>query len=147
MRAIFLFFIAFVTLYSCDDRDEYVSPFIETVTLTKGNMSAYTNNPTQHGEVITKKADWDAFRTNYWQSGYANPDANNIDFDKEVVVLVFDKPRTTGGFYCDITSIKKQENDVLVTTKYSGADDGTTMATRPCHIVKMAKPDKPITFQ
>lgn len=147
MRAIFLFFIALVTIYSCDDRDEYISPYIDSTTLVKGNMSTYTNNPTQHGETITKKADWDNFKTNFWPSGYANPDANNIDFDKEIIILVFDKPRSTGGYYADILSVMNRENDVLITTKYGGADDGTTMATRPCHIVKIPKPAKPIVFQ
>ncbi|MFD0862410.1 protease complex subunit PrcB family protein [Sungkyunkwania multivorans] len=79
--------------------------------------------------------------------GYPLP---NIDFDKEMVVILCMGQKNTGGYSIDIDSVEELEGTrrIWVRENGPGPNDMATMAlTEPFCIVKMTATDKKIVFE
>jgi hypothetical protein len=151
MKNLILLSILFLTI-SCskNDNQDNTNIFPQTISpilISKGVVFYGNYNLTQHGEVISSQSDWNNFRNNYWIEGLSYPEANNVNFSTEMIILVFDTPRTTGGYDATINSIVENTSDIIVEVLYTGIGDVTGMPTRPYHFVKVPKSTKPVVFQ
>jgi hypothetical protein len=147
-KILILTFSLFLLLnFGCDKKDDsHTYPIdISFTEIRKGDVFTANYNPTQHGEIFTNQNDWDYFVDSIWQIDPI-PSEANVNFSKNIVIAVFDKPRTTGGYDIEIKSIVENEQNVVVNFQ-TGAGDVTQMPTRSYHIVKIPKTTKPITFE
>lgn len=72
-----------------------------------------------------------------------------IDFDKDMIIAVFQGEKTTGGYSIEINRITEKENVIEVSILETSPGPGcmvTKMLTSPYHIVKLAKQTKEIKF-
>lgn len=149
MKKLVVVFFAILSL-SCSDDSLPIPAASLTITpvlIDKGLIFNANYNGTQHGEVIVNQSDWDNFRNNYWVDGITVAEANNINFNTQMILLVFDSPRTTGGYDAVINSISENNLNIMVQVAYSGNGDATQLPTRPYHFVKIPKSTKPVVFQ
>jgi hypothetical protein len=111
--------------------------------------------------IIKTQGEWDDFRERIRlivdRKTYEEPALpfrnSNIDFDKEMVVVVYMGQRNTGGYSTEITQIKEREDEIRVyyreTSPSFGGSNGdavTQALTSPYHIIKLEKIDKGINF-
>ncbi|WP_326369089.1 hypothetical protein [Flavobacterium sp. SUN046] len=151
MKIITLCILLFITL-GCNKNDDSTSFSPQTISPTliyNGGYGNFNYNPTLHGEVITSQSDWDNFRTNYWLYGFQINEANNINFNNEMLLLAFDAPRTTtsGTLEVNFDSIIENQNNITAHLSISGQAGLGQMPSRICHFVKIPKSNKPIVFQ
>lgn len=72
-----------------------------------------------------------------------------IDFNKEMVIAVFQGEKSTGGYSIEINRITEKENEIEVSVLETSPGPGcmvTKALTSPYHIVKLAKQIKEIKF-
>ncbi len=132
---------------SNDESTSNVTTSITPVLISKGAVFNSNYNLAQHGEVIDTQTAWDNFRNNYWTGGLTLAEANNVNFSTEMIVLVFDSQRTTGGYDALINTVTENNLNIIVQVSYTGSGDATQMPTRPYHFVKIPKSTKPVLFQ
>ncbi len=79
---------------------------------------------------------------------HINQELQPIDFDISTLVAVFDQTRNSGGFSIDIVEIIEYEQQVDVSIGRLNEEVGgiTQAPTRPYHIVKIPKIDKPFVY-
>lgn len=130
----------------CSCNDDYEHQDITPVLISKGIIFNGNYNPTQHAEVFYNQTEWEDFKNNIWQLAEF-PSESNVDFNEDIVITVFDLPRTTGGYDVTITSITENDENIIVSISYTGNGDATQMPTRPYHFVKISRTAKPIIFQ
>ncbi len=71
----------------------------------------------------------------------------NIDFDKDMVIAVFDQVLGSGGSKIQIEKIRETPEKVLVDVRYirpAGNVFSTTVMNQPYHIVVLPKIDKKV---
>lgn len=149
MKNLILIIALFLTL-SCsksEGNSSFTPQIITPVLIDKGMIFNSSYNPTQHGEIISLQTEWDNFRNSYWIDGLTIAEANNVNFSTEMIVLVFDNPRTTGGYDALINTITENTTNIVVQVSYTGSGDATQMPTRPYHFVKIPLSAKPVLFQ
>jgi hypothetical protein len=99
--------------------------------------------------VFSDSASWaDAYARVYMNHGRP-PSVSNVDFTREMVVLVALGTRSSGGFAIGIDSARSTSTDVgvYVHTTSPGATCGTTAAlTQPVHAVAMPRTTLPVRF-
>lgn len=93
--------------------------------------------------VITNQTDWQNLIDQMNSVDPTTPEAD-IDFDIYEVIAVFDEGKTTGGYSIDITNIIELEKEIEVDRLHKGND--TQIVTKPFHIVKIPKINKPVVF-
>jgi hypothetical protein len=151
MKTILLSLIFFIIL-SCDNSDDNNSFTQQTITPTliyKGGFGDLEYNPTQHGVVITTQSDWDNFRNTYWINGLQINEANNVNFNNEMVLLAFDDPKTTtsGTLEVNFNSVIENGNNISVDLEFIGQAGMGQMPSRICNFVKIPKSTKPVVFE
>lgn len=150
MKTIILTLISICMFLSCKKSDDgFKTQNITPILVYDGAFSSFVYNPTQHGIIITTQSDWDSFRNNYWIYGKQISEANAINFDAEMLLLAFDKPRTTttGTLKVSFESIIENQENIAVHIKYSGEPGYGQSPSRICNFVKIPKSNKPIAFQ
>ena len=146
MKTIILILSIFlVTSCSNDDNQTAQSIPVTFTEISKGELFNGNYNPTQHGEVFNNATDWNNFKNNIWQLANFRPESD-IDFNNDIVITVFDEPRSTGGHSIDITSVIDNGENVVVTFDKLMNGDDTAIPTRPYHFVKIPITSKPIEF-
>ena len=119
--------------------------------VSKGNLfGAGKEGFKKENLVISSKKVWKSF---LHQMDEANKISetfeNSIDFSKDVIVVVIDEVRNTGGFSIEITEVVSKDASLLVKIHSKGPKptDMVTMAiVQPYHIIKMTKTNKKILF-
>ncbi len=147
MKTIILILSLFLATSCSNDDNNHTAQFTPVTfsEISKGELFNGNYNPTQHGEVFNNSTDWNNFKNNVWQLADFPPESD-IDFNNDIVITVFDEPRSTGGHSIDITSIIDNGQSVVVTFDKLMNGDATTIPTRPYHFVKIPTTSKPIEF-
>jgi len=104
MKTIILILSLFLAT-SCSNDDNNQTAQSTPITfseISKGELFNGNYNPTQHGEVFNNSTDWNNFKNNVWQLADFPPESD-IDFNNDIVITVFDEPRSTGGHSIDIS--------------------------------------------
>jgi len=128
------------TLISCGDNDDYQLNF---TTIEQGTDSALATDLVQLFRATTQ-AEWD----DLWAQHKANvtppPQQPAVDFSRQMVIAVFDREQTSGGYSIEITQIKKRLERLAVFATRSEPGDNcatTTALTSPFHIVSVEPSD------
>ncbi|WP_166666209.1 protease complex subunit PrcB family protein [Myroides indicus] len=95
--------------------------------------------------VITNQTDWQNLID---QMNSVDPTApeTDVDFNNYEVIAVFDEGKTTGGYSIDIINITEFEKEIEVEVDRLHKGNDTQIATKPFHIVKIPKINKPVVF-
>lgn len=122
-------------------------PYIYPNSLAKGSLSGNENIPKQN-IVITNANDWNILlerMNSYYQSQGFKNSFSEIDFDKDMVIAVFDDVQNHCCDTIDITEIFESESNVVISVRKLWFGASSAIA-QPFHIVKIAKNTKPIKF-
>lgn len=95
--------------------------------------------------VITNQTDWQNLINQMNSIDPTAPEAD-VDFNNHEVIAVFDEGKTTGGYSIDIVNITEFEKELEVEVGRLHKGDVTQIATKPFHIVKIPKINKPVVF-
>mmetsp|Transcript_64142 Transcript_64142/g.101771 ORF Transcript_64142/g.101771 Transcript_64142/m.101771 type:complete len:199 (-) Transcript_64142:230-826(-) len=114
--------------------------------IAQGHSSGVDNECTN---VIREESKWKEFwneHTKIYSLGA--PDLVDVNFENEMVVCVCVGTKSSGGYSVQVTSVEDRGDDLLVSFVTSSPSGMTTMAlTQPHHIIRIARSDKPISFQ
>ena len=119
--------------------------------LSKGNLfGAGSEGFKKENIIISSKEGWKSFLSKVDTTNKVSETFENaIDFSKEMVVVIVDKVRNSGGFSVEITEAVKEGNTLLIKVKTEGPkplDMVTQAIEQPYHIVKINKTNKEIKF-
>lgn len=153
MKKIFLISILSMTLINCssdDNNDSFIPQNIDFTTIGQGLISSYItieqlNTIEQENTVITNPTDWNQLLE--LLDGIVEISETNIDFNTFQIVVSIDEERGHTGHWLEISEIMENENNITVTILNGEYDSGYTAISRPYHIVKIPKPDKPVVFE
>lgn len=115
-------------------------------TISKGFNSGHIEK--KH-YVIENEAEW----KNLWGKtnsiSIPQPELPEVDFNKEMVIAVFQGEKSTGGYSIEIVNIVEDSKITVFYKEFSPepGDFVTQALTQPYHIVKIKKTDKEIVFQ
>ena len=96
--------------------------------------------------VIKNKTDWNKLKT---QLGNFHTDKfkeKDIDFNKYMVIAVFDETRPYIGYSIHIAQIFSTRNRLVITVHNENKGGLGAMQTIPFHIVKVPLIEKPVVF-
>lgn len=140
---------------ACSNDDNKQSKESEPVVITMGNVvhgslvaKGEMGGPYFADElftVITNQTDWQNLIDQMNSVDPTTPEAD-IDFDIYEVIAVFDEGKTTGGYSIDITNIIELEKEIEVEVDRLHKGNDTQIVTKPFHIVKIPKINKPVVF-
>lgn len=105
----------------------------------------YSMNTERKNYVIKSSKEW----ANLWVKIGNTKIVPVIDFNRDMIIAVFQGENSTGGYDIEIGSITEKENtiDVSVTESSPGKNCMVTQAfTSPFHIVKIQRSDKEVLF-
>ncbi len=108
----------------------------------------YSGNKERKNYVITSQQEWISMFEKIWFEQTAGTPL--IDFNKHMLIAVFQGEYPTGGYSIEITKIIETKNnlEVFVKEAYPGPRCIVTEAfTRPYHIVKVQRSDKEVVFK
>ena len=88
-----------------------------------------------------------------WEQMHPNQDSNHdlpsIDFNKKMIVAIFHRPKSTGGFSVDINKVCKTQEVIKVTVvkESQGRGCNVTMAfSSQYHIIALDKRSERVQF-
>ncbi|MGO3719401.1 MAG: protease complex subunit PrcB family protein [Mesonia hippocampi] len=147
MKKILIIACLSVGLMACssDDANEFepTTITIESV-IAKGEMGG----PFFENElftVITNQTDWQNLINQMSAIDPAAPETN-VNFNHYEVIAVFDEVKTTGGYSIDIVNITEFKEKVEIKVDRLHKGNLTQIVTKPFHIVKISKLNKPAVF-
>jgi hypothetical protein len=151
MKTKLMFTLLVLSVFGCqnDDspvREVFVNQNLPFQTISQiNNTTSYSNvYPTGGGVTITTQQEWIQFQTNM---GHVADffSSTVVDFNLEMVIVVFDETKTSGDFVIDITQITEMANQIEVEAFGSGGS-ATGAPCHPFHIIKLDLVNKPVTF-
>lgn len=146
-------FSAFILLFAlnCKSTDNQAKTNQEVlVEIKKGNLyGSGEEGIEKQNLVIDNVSDWQNLLTkmnsvNKVSDGFIE---TKIDFEKYLIIAVFDDVKTTGGHVVELKIDSKDEEIVVNVESKSPEGMATTVMTQPYCIVRIEKTDKPINFQ
>ena len=147
MKKIFLIAILSMALINCssDGNNESFTP--QNIDFTTIGQCVITSLMTveQQNMVITNQTDWNQFLESFPHA--AEISETDIDFNTFQVIASVDEERPNTGYWLEITEIIENENNITVTILNEEYDSGYEALSRPYHIVKIPKSDKPVVFE
>ena len=119
--------------------------------LSKGNLfGAGEEGFKKENIVISSKEDWKSFLSKIDTTNKVSETFENaIDFSKEMILVVVDKVRNTGGYSIEIIEAIGEGDNLLIKVKTESpkpTDMVTTAIVQPYHIIKVNKTKKEIKF-
>lgn len=141
-------------LFVACDKNSPTSPVDSSVPFVTVAKASYSGFSTPVRETVRGTEEW----VTVWQTLYAGrgplvgpmPPLPEIDFDREMVVLVAAGTRRNGCFAIDVTRARLKGNGAVefeVTETVPGPTCVCTFAlTQPVHVVKLARLPGPETF-
>ena len=112
-------------------------------TISKEGNSQMTDKTTK---IVKTQQEW---RQLWIQTTYYDIEAQNINFDDNMVIAVFQGQKPTGSYEIEITKIIERGNYIEVKVKEVSPGPNCaadTVITSPYHIVEVKKSDKPVRF-
>ena len=149
MKKIFLIAILSMVLINCssDDNNESFTPQnIDFTTIGQGVIIVNLMTIEQQNTVITNQTYWNQL-LELLDGAAAEISETDIDFNAFQVIALIDEERGHTGHWLTITGIIENENNITVTILNGEYDSGYTAISRPYHIVKIPKSDKPVVFE
>ena len=148
-KIVFLFTTAilfiFTTMMSCKkDNENVVEEDFVYKTIYK---SGYSSNEEQL--IIRTAEEWKQLKEKI-NDPRSSSLSSEIDFNKFMVIAVFDKRRPSSGYDVEITDISTTASEIRVTITYTSpkpTDGVLGVITRPGHIIIIHKTTKPIVFK
>src|SRR5690554_1535356 len=151
MKKIFLIAILSMVLINCssDDnntaQDDFIPQNIDFTTTGQGVIIVNIMTIEQQNTVITNQTEWNQFLESFPEATEISE--TNIDFNTFQIVVSIDEERGHTGHWLEISEIMENENNITVTILNGEYDSGYTAISRPYHIVKIPKSDKPVVFE
>lgn len=140
----FIFTISLLLFISCDSDFTKNELSFETVL-----SEIYSNHNSKMEYIIKDEIKWKEI----WNIVYANieptPKIIDIDFEKYMLIAVFQGIKNTGGYNIEIEKIIETVDTLEIyikETKPSAEDMVSEALTQPCHIIKIEKIDKEVKF-
>ena len=127
--------------------EEKASEVIEFQTVASGG---YCGHSERKNYVITDENKWKSLLSEVYKTGSSKPTLMQIDFNKEMVIAVFQGTNSSGGFGIKATKIVEKDQSIEVFIEEIKPKSGqiVTMAlTQPYHIVKLKKSNKQVIFK
>jgi hypothetical protein len=114
-------------------------------TVDKGTSSGFTV-PLQM--FVSSEKDW----ADTWEKrlGASKRPRPSVDFAKEVVIVAALGMKDSGGYSIEVSKIVRTKDDVQVIVRIGSPPEGAKPGggpTSPFVLVKIKKPDKPVTFK
>lgn len=156
MKHLFYFGFVLVTLIGLQScgcvKDKPIEGTVEATKMAFRNMeSGYlTGNGdekiTEGGLVINSKENWDALAEKM-NSVNKTIGEQSIDFEKQTVLVYFDKIRGSGGYTVEFATISEINNVVQAIIKQTDSDgNDIEIMTQPYSIVLIDKTENEVTF-
>lgn len=129
-----------------------ISPSERELPITKIILNFSSSSWGRGNHVIKTRQEWDDFKKkasgNNLSDGISKPE-EVIDFDKEMVLVVFMGPQPSGGYQIKIGKVvgKGKEVEVFVKEVNPGNCPVTLATTSPFDVVKVPKVDKEVVFK
>lgn len=151
MKKLLIILTSLVTLFACSKANKNMVKYSPKNTiiieLHSGNNGGFKEETNQ---VITNKAEFEKI----WKQAYANymikEETPEVDFEKNVVLLVAMGEKSSGGHTIKITNATETSNNTIVNVLSTSPGKGcmtTESITYPFQIVQIEKPNKPIEFK
>ena len=140
-----ILFLIFTRCFSfCAEKGEQEK--ISFIQIGKGNLygDGREGIPKQDIMIATQE-EWENLKTAMNSSQSFNE--IEIDFNKYLIIAVFDKIRDSGGCEIDISKITNFSDKIVVTVNTNCSMTAPTIMTQPYHIVKILKTIKRIEFE
>lgn len=144
----FIAVIAFL-MVSCgeDENTKTVKPY-EFTALSQGDLKGNGKEGIGKSKLII--SDPKSFEVILSKINSVNPEISPvpaIDFNKSIVLVVFDEVKSQGGHSIDITRVNEHEDRLMVEVERLNDGGMLTVMTQPYHMVKIPKTTKPIIFK
>ncbi|MBW3520036.1 protease complex subunit PrcB family protein [Flavobacterium sp. NKUCC04_CG] len=132
---------------SLNEKTEFTPLKLEMENVVQSSVMAYGELADSNDKLFVTIDDQLTWQ-NLLLQVHINQELQPIDFDASTLVAVFDQTRIFGGFSIDIVEIIEYEQQVLVSIGRLNEEVGgiTQAPTRPYHIVKIPKIDKPFVY-
>ncbi len=158
MKPICILAIPFILLISCTknegmfkkDISNPKSSKVEFVQIAKSNIYGYSDQMPQVNLVITSSDRWKKLinQMNNVKNGTSESfTETSVDFNKYIVLAVFDSVYRNGGHSIDISDVVESNYNIVATIEYQNPyGDLTSIMTQPFEIIKITKTTKQVTF-
>lgn len=137
-----------VSLFSCHS---YKDIDVSLNVMAKGNLHGDGREGiSAQNTMITSAEKWDKLKTKLKinRALVQKLDTISIDFDKQMVIALFDKQRRTGGHQIFIGESLQGPKEIVFTVKTTHPDGVASMVmTQPFYLATIPKTDKPISFK
>ena len=151
MKKLLIILTSLITLYACSKANKsmvkYTSKAGILIELHSGNNGDFKEETTQ---VISNNTEFEQV----WKQAYANfmikDEMPEVDFEKNVVLLVAMGEKTSGGHTIKITHLTEVNNNSIANVIATSPGKGcmtTESITYPFQIVQIEKTNKPIEFK
>jgi len=123
----------------------YIEEDVQFQTISKGSFNSLQEKSEY---VIKNNEDW----KNLWHkiNSFNKPESNlpGIDFNKSIIIAVFQGQKNTGGYNIEIKKIIERKNYIEVQVKENNSSGRFIIEaiTSPYHIVKINRLGKEIKF-
>ncbi len=137
-------------LFSCEEKQktEDVMKPVEFSTISQGDLNGNGNEGIEKSKLII--TDKKVFTVLLSKMNTVNEEVSPIpmiDFDKNIVLAVFDEIKSHGGHTIDITKVTEQQDRFVVQIERLHTGGMLTVITQPYHLVVIPKTSKPIIFK
>ena len=130
-----------------DGVKEKASERIEFETVAIGsNCSHYERK----NHIITDENKWKSLLSEAYKTYSSIPTLTQVDFNKEMVIAVFQGRNSSGGFGIKVTKIVEKDQSIEVfieETKPKSGQIVTMVLTQPYHIIKLKKSNNQVIFK
>lgn len=123
-----------------------VAHTVPTTTVAHGASSGFKGKLQR---VITTDADWNKLWSQHTSKRYPPLAAPQIDFTKEMVIVVWTGSRSSGGYSVAIEKVEDDGQNLVVTYRETRSSSGgrTLALTQPHHAVTVPLSSRPVRFQ
>lgn len=150
MKNIIIIIISIFILSACN-KDATGPNNLEQILIVSGVLSGNGAEEIQQGNyVIENEFFWNTFIT---KMNTVNDESQNfteteIDFDKFIILAVFDDVKSSGGHSVEIEELVEKEDAIEVIIKRASPSGIVThVICQPYYISKIQKPNKDIVFK
>ncbi len=142
MKTRILIIILIIFLIGCEN---YTESSISFQTIDKGILSGIQK---KSNYIINNNKEFSELWNNINNYKIPKSEVPKIDFEKEIVIAVFQGQKNTGGYDIEITNIM-ENNKINVYIKETEPKPNNFVIqalTSPYHIIKINKPNKYVKF-
>ena len=144
-----VYFCFALLMFSCNSakNEQNMTPTL----IAEGNLYGNENEGlVENNMALKNQTEWTevATKMNKVNATIKEEQINNVDFDKQMVIVLIDQQRTKGGHSIKILDIENREESVVVKIQKSQTEGMATMVmTQPFYVATIPKTDKEIEFK